>query len=518
MHGARSLLFFTLILFGLLVTAQSRAETTPAYTQAELDQMLAPIALYPDTVLSHVLIAATYPLEVIEAARWSIANPDLRGEEAVTRVENEDWDASVKALVAFPDLLQRMSEDLDWTRNLGEAFLVQEGDVADTVQYLRNDAYESGHLETTEQVRVVRETRYIYIEPARPQYVYIPYYDPYVVYGSWRYAAYPPVYWPRPPGLSIGVSFYWGSRFSIAPSFYFSAFHWPVRQVVVVNHHHYRGGYFQRPYHAFHGPPRHRGGHGPRRWHHDPGHRRGVDYRHTVAEDRFVASSKEPRHRTMPVRDDRRTDQRAVAASFSRPGGVTRSTERRAQEGQPVRSASNNRSDKGRSLDHRTQPVRSASVARSDKGRSLEQRTQPVRSRSVSSLGQRTEPVRAKPVTRSEQRSQPVRAKPVTRSEQRTQPVRSASVTRSNKGRSLEQRTQPVRSKPEPRSQGPSPSVSRAGAVRADQPTSRKGHARAERPIGGGKASTNQRSAPRQHSGAQRGGSREGASQRRARQ
>ena len=121
--------FFLMLSAGCSVTGQARAADDGYFSQAELDSMLAPVALYPDSVLSHVLIAATYPLEVIQAARWSREHPGLRGEDAVDAVEYQDWDASVKALVAFPDLLQRMDEDLQWTQNLGDAFLVQEEEV-----------------------------------------------------------------------------------------------------------------------------------------------------------------------------------------------------------------------------------------------------------------------------------------------------------------------------------------------------------------------------------------------------
>jgi len=273
-------------LFSVSVTAQE----TEGYSQAELDQMLAPIALYPDTVLSHVLIASTYPLEVVQAARWARNNPGYSGQEAVAMVEDQDWDPSVKALVAFPELLDRMDQDIGWTQGLGDAFLAQEGEVADTIQNLRNQAYANGQLQSNAQVNVVRETRYIYIEPAQPQVVYVPYYDPRIVYGPWRWAAYPPVYWHHPPGYSVSLGYYWGVGYYIQPSFYFSSFYWPSRHVVVVDHHyhnHYRnygygrghGGY--RPaYHMAHYD-------GARRWQHNSPHRRGVSYRGDINQDRF---------------------------------------------------------------------------------------------------------------------------------------------------------------------------------------------------------------------------------------
>ncbi|MDH4175322.1 MAG: DUF3300 domain-containing protein, partial [Betaproteobacteria bacterium] len=136
-----------IVLFALLAAAPTAlAQERRAYAQAELEQMLAPIALYPDSLLSQVLMASTYPLDVVEAARWSRAHPGLQGDEAVSRVAGEDWDPSVKSLVAFPNLILRMDEKLAWTRSLGEAFLEQEPHVMETVQQLRRRAQAAGHL------------------------------------------------------------------------------------------------------------------------------------------------------------------------------------------------------------------------------------------------------------------------------------------------------------------------------------------------------------------------------------
>jgi hypothetical protein len=183
----------------LIPPVWAQDDDAPAFSPAELDQMLAPVALYPDVLLSQILIAATYPLEVVQAARWSRRNPGLDADAAVNAVAEEDWDPSVKALVAFPRLLEQMSEDLDWTMRLGEAYLYQESDVVGAIQALRDRAYAAGHLETTDEVRVYREREVIYIEPARPRVVYVPWYEPTVVYGTWWWPAHPPVYWAPPP-------------------------------------------------------------------------------------------------------------------------------------------------------------------------------------------------------------------------------------------------------------------------------------------------------------------------------
>ncbi|MDZ4729813.1 MAG: DUF3300 domain-containing protein [Xanthomonadales bacterium] len=306
MKSLNTLIFATFIGLAGLISAPVTAQQTEVYSQAELDQMLAPIALYPDTVLSHVLIAATYPLEVVQAARWSRNNPGYSGQDAVAMVENQDWDPSVKALVAFPELLDRMDQDLGWTQGLGDAFLVQEGEVTDTIQYLRNQAYNNGQLQSNAQVNVVRETRYIYIEPAQPQVVYVPYYDPRVVYGPWRYALYPPVYWHHPPGFSVNLGFHWGVGFHVQPSFFFSSFFWPSRHVVVVDHY-YHDRYPNYGHGNGHGGyrPGHHMAHydGANRWQHSSQHRRGVSYRGDVNEDRFSKrDDSHSRDHSAPVR------------------------------------------------------------------------------------------------------------------------------------------------------------------------------------------------------------------------
>lgn len=251
-----------------------------SFSEAQLDSLLAPIALYPDTVLSHVLIASTYPLEVVEADRWARNNTRLEGDDAVNAVEDKDWDPSVKALVAFPDILQRMSEDLDWTQQLGDAFLADEERVMDSIQKLRNKAYASGSLDKVENVRVIREKETIVIEPSVERVVYVPAYDTRVVYGSWWWPDYPPVYWHYPSSYVFVSGFYWGPRVYIGPRFYFSGVHWHQRRVVVVDHHHHHGHRFYDSRSVVrHSDAKH--------WHHNPVHRRGVAYYDNHTRERF---------------------------------------------------------------------------------------------------------------------------------------------------------------------------------------------------------------------------------------
>jgi hypothetical protein len=187
----------------LLDTAQAQR----VYNQGELDAMLAPIALQPDGVISQILIASTFPDQVAEAARWSRANPHLSGDSAVRAVQNEPWDPAVKALVAFPDLLTRMDESPQWLRDLGEAFVNQEVQVMDTVQALRQRAQAAGHLSSNGQYVVYPQGEAIAVYP-RTHYVYVNYYDPYVVYGPWWWPYYRPVFWrpwaPRPVFVAHG--------------------------------------------------------------------------------------------------------------------------------------------------------------------------------------------------------------------------------------------------------------------------------------------------------------------------
>jgi len=274
-------------LLALLLTASvAFAQDRGAFRQEELDQMLAPIALYPDPLLSQILMASTYPLEVVQAARWSRSNSHLQGQDAVRAVEPMDWDPSVKSLVAFPQILHRMDEQLDWTQRLGEAFLAQEPHVMDAIQGLRQRAAAAGNLRSNEQMRVARQDDYIMIEPARPEVVYVPYYNPAVVYGPWWWPAYPPVYWGPPAGYYVGPGywpgFFWGSGIVISTGFFFGHCNWHHRHVTVVHKHvQVVQTRFGKP-HTIVTPNAK-----PVAWKHDPAHRKGVPYRHAVLRKEF---------------------------------------------------------------------------------------------------------------------------------------------------------------------------------------------------------------------------------------
>ncbi len=156
----------------------------PTFSQEQIEQMVAPIALYPDALLAQVLMSATYPLEIVQAARWQKKNESLKGEALDAALRDRPWDPSVKTMVMFPSVLARMNDNLDWTQDLGDAFLVQEQEVMDAVQTLRREAQKTGALKDTPQQKVVVEKETIVVEPADPQTVYVPTYNPAQVYGE----------------------------------------------------------------------------------------------------------------------------------------------------------------------------------------------------------------------------------------------------------------------------------------------------------------------------------------------
>ena len=246
--------------------------------QAELDTILAPIALYPDTLLSHVLIASTYPLEVVQAARWREDNKDLSEEQVREALEDEEWDPSVKAITPIHSLIEKMSDDLEWLQAIGHAFLTNEEQVLSSVQTLREKAYENGNLESNEYVDVERVEEQIVIETVRREVVYVPYYDTRIVYGPWWHHHYPPYYWPHPVHYRWHGGFYWGHGFHVGVGFYYGGVHWHNRYVIV------RPPYYHhKPHYGY--PPRYPHHYKKvnsveyQRWNHNPVHRKGVHYR-----------------------------------------------------------------------------------------------------------------------------------------------------------------------------------------------------------------------------------------------
>lgn len=285
----RHLLGISVLALALGPTALRAQDSKKPYTPEQLDQVLAPIALYPDALLSQTLMAATYPLEVVEAARWTQANPNLKGDAAVAAVKDKSWDVSVKSLVAFPQTLAMMNNNLEWTQKIGDAMIGQQKDVAESIQRLRAKAAAAGNLKTTSQQKVTTQTTgsasAIVIEPANPEVIYVPYYNPNWVYGTWPYPAYPPVYYPPPP--NYGAALMTGMMFGLgvaAGAAMFGGWHWG-----------WSGGGWGNSYTTVNvnratsisannfNASRYANG----QWNHDPAHRDGVPYRTQAERERY---------------------------------------------------------------------------------------------------------------------------------------------------------------------------------------------------------------------------------------
>jgi hypothetical protein len=246
-HGmSRHLL--ELVLLSLCLTLPAHAQESKPFTKEQLDQMTAQIALYPDSLLSQLLMATTYPDEFALAYQWAKAHPDAKGDEAVRMVEKEDWDPSVASMVGFPQVLITLGEKPDWVKNMGDAFLAQPEDVMDSVQRLRAQAEKAGNLKSNEQIKVSKEPapppeqprttvvqqsapppEVIVIEPAQPSTVYVPAYNPAVVYGPWPYPAYPPYYYPPPMGYwwshPVATGIAWGVGIGVTAALW-GGFNW----------------------------------------------------------------------------------------------------------------------------------------------------------------------------------------------------------------------------------------------------------------------------------------------------
>lgn len=309
----------------------------------EIDQLTAPIAIYPDQLLAQVLIASTYPLEVVMADRWVSApeNAKLSGEQLAAALEGQTWDPSVKSLVPFPQVLKMMSERLDWTQRLGDAFLAQQADVMSSVQRLRRQAQGAGNLKTTEQQTVVTERETIVIQPSNPEVVYVPTYNPTVVYGQWPYPEYPPPYYPPAPAyypgyypgsaLAAGIGFGLGVA-AIGSLWGWGDCNWGGSNINInagrynnINSGNIRAGRAtQLPANA-------------NQWRHDPSHRGGVAYRDPGSRQSFQRSP-----RPTPVGSEFRgydRSQRGAGQVASRPTATPRGGSQAREGGARPRAA-----------------------------------------------------------------------------------------------------------------------------------------------------------------------------------
>jgi hypothetical protein len=279
----------TVVLLAASGMAYAQDDQPKALPQEQLDQLLAPIALYPDSLLTQILMASTYPLEVVKAMNWLKQNKGLKGDALTAALEKQKWDPSVKSLVNFPDVLQMMNDKLDWTQQLGDAFLAQQQDVMKSVQKLRGKAHAEGNLKTTKEQKVVveKETQTIIIEPANPQVVYVPTYNPTVVYGVWPYPAYPP-YYAYPPGYAAGAAaFGFASGVAVGAAWGYAWGHsnWNGGNVDIdVNRNANINNNIDRSKYQGKGQVDQSG---KGKWNHDPSHRQGVAYRDSSTAQKF---------------------------------------------------------------------------------------------------------------------------------------------------------------------------------------------------------------------------------------
>lgn len=329
-----SLLIIVILVMPLPGFAQGQdgAAQSASFSKEELAQMLAPVALFPDALLSQVLMASTYPLEVVEADRWVKKNAGLEGDALDEALVDKEWDPSVKSLCHFPSILSSMSDKIAQTTRLGDAFLAQQDDVMAMVQELRAKAREAGNLKSTKEQNVVVEKETIIIESANPEVVYVPSYDPYYVYGPWWYPAFPPYYWwPRPAIIGSGLVFWPGIFVGISIG-YWSYFDWHDHVIIID----------WRRAHKFHRHRPDRDGRDRDRWRHDAEHRRGVVYRDRATAQKFGQapgrsweSRRELRgfpERSTMDRQTRETIQRDIGRTPLRGGGTVRPEQGRIRE------------------------------------------------------------------------------------------------------------------------------------------------------------------------------------------
>ncbi len=268
------------------------------FTPEQLEQLVAPIALYPDALLMQILMASTYPLEIVEADRWISKQPDLKGDALDKALLDKDWDPSVKSLTTLPSVLTQMSDNLDWTQDLGDAFLAQQNDLMDTVQIMRGKAYDSGNLQTTEQQQVTQNPdKIIVIQQASPEVVYVPTYSPTVVYGpTWGYPSYyyPAMYPYYPPGygllafgvgVAVGGAIWGGANWG-----------WGHNDVNIdIDRHNEFNRNTNNNFNGDRGQGNrgegNRGQGGKEGWKHDASHRKGVDYKSKDVAQRNGASA-----------------------------------------------------------------------------------------------------------------------------------------------------------------------------------------------------------------------------------
>jgi len=380
-----------------LVQAQEPIQQAPSLSPEQIEQIVAPIALHPDALVSQILMASTYPLEVIQADRWVKANPEVSGTALESAMESQTWDPSVKSLVTFPQVLSMMSEKLDWMTQLGDAFLAQQQEVLATIQRLRAKARDAGNLQSSEQLNVVVEpasstqTQTIVIQSTSPDVVYVPAYNPTVVYGAWPYPAYPPYYY-RPPGYPIAtaaVSFGVGVAVGAAWGYAWGDCHWGRGDVDINVNRNINRNTSIRNTNAYRNNVNRGGG----SWNHDPSHRRGIAYRDSGTANRF---NRGPSRQSSTARESFRgraaSDRRSLQNNAGRAGTGSRgrgAAASRSRSGSAAGRTSGSRSGSvgSRSTGSRSTTTRSPSRSTGRSGSALGRPTSGSSSRAASSRG-----------------------------------------------------------------------------------------------------------------------------------
>jgi Protein of unknown function (DUF3300) len=391
-------LYFASALFLILniaPTAHAQDDGSKVFTQEQLEQIVSPIALHPDELVSQILMASTYPLEVVQADRWVKENESLEGDALVKALDDQPWDPSVKSLIQFPQVLDMMSTKLDWITDLGDAFIAQQADVLSTIQTLRAKAKDEGNLESNEQQTVTvdsgstTQNQTIIIEASDPDVVYVPTYNPTVVYGSWPYPAYPPYYYYPPgyvarPGVAFGIGVAVGATWGYA----WGNCNWRGGDIDIdINRNYNRNTNIRNSNIRNNNDFRNNTGNRNGKWNHDRNHRRGVSYRDQNTSQRFgksgtrsaqqaresyrgrANSDRQSLNRSNAQRNTQRSGERTRNATNNQRTRSGSATSRRSSSGSALNrsssgSSTRNSSNRGRSS------ANSSSQSRSSAGRS----------------------------------------------------------------------------------------------------------------------------------------------------
>ncbi len=374
--------------------AQDSTDAASSFSSEELAQIVAPIALYPDSLISQILMASTYPLEVVQADRWAKSNEALDGTALEQALDKQDWDPSIKSLVNFPDVLNMMSVKLDWTTKLGDAFIAQQADVLAAIQKLRSKANDAGNLQSNAQQTVVVEpaSQTIVIKSSSPDIVYVPTYNPVVVYGAWPYPSYPPYYY-HPPGYvaTAAISFGLGVACGRAWGYAWGDCNWGRGNIDIdVNRNVNRNTNIQNTREF--SSNRDRGSRDRGNWQHDGSHRRGVSYRDQRTSERFGrGASRDATRARENFRGRANRDRRSLSRDAGGRAGQDRTRRSRDSAGRSIsrdrqgRSGSSagrrgGRDSAGRSISRDRQGRSGSSAGRRGKGNSAISRSGSSRS------------------------------------------------------------------------------------------------------------------------------------------